>query len=65
MIVDKNNIDVIGVIENYLCGMVVNFYCFDIIWECLVGLFIFVKIWIMEDGWRWDYKEVFGIKLKE
>ncbi|AHL21874.1 MULTISPECIES: ribosomal biogenesis protein [Thermococcus] len=61
-IADKNNTDVIGVIENYPRGMAVNFYRFDVTKDRPVGPLILVKIWIMEDGRRWDYKEALGLK---
>ncbi|HHI00492.1 MAG TPA: ribosomal biogenesis protein [Thermococcus litoralis] len=64
-IADKYNTDVLGVIERHPRGMAVNFYRFDISREKPVGPLISVKIWIMEDGRRWDYKEKLGIKRDE
>ncbi|NPA47781.1 MAG: ribosomal biogenesis protein [Thermococci archaeon] len=56
-IADRYNTDVVGVVENYPRGMAVNFYRLDVSRERAVGPLILVKIWIMEDGRRWDYKE--------
>lgn len=56
-IADRNNTDVIGVVENYPRGMAVNFHRLDVTKERAVGPLILVKIWLMEDGRRWDYKE--------
>lgn len=63
-IADKYNTDVLGVIERHPRGMAINFYRLDITKERPVGPLISVKIWIMEDGRRWDYKEALGIKAK-
>ncbi|CAB49198.1 ribosomal biogenesis protein [Pyrococcus abyssi] len=63
-IADKYNTDVLAVIERHPRGIVVNFYRLDVTKERAVGPLINVKIWIMEDGRRWDYKEAFGIKVK-
>jgi len=63
-IADKYNTDVLGVIERHPRGMAINFYRLDITKERPVGPLISVKIWIMEDGRRWDYKEALGIKVK-
>ncbi|NJE25822.1 ribosomal biogenesis protein [Thermococcus sp. MV5] len=64
-IADKYNTDVLGVIERHPRGMAVNFYRFDVSKDKPVGPLISVKIWIMEDGRRWDYKEKLGIKRSE
>ncbi len=56
-IADKYNTDVLGIIERHPRGMAVNFYRFDVNRENPVGPLVSVKIWIMEDGRRWDYKE--------
>ena len=61
-IADKYNTNVLGVIERHPRGMAVNFYRFDVDRENPVGPLISVKIWIMEDGRRWDYKEALGAK---
>ena len=64
-IADKYNTDVLGAVEPHPRGMAVNFYRFDVSKENPVGPLISVKIWIMEDGRRWDYKEKLGIKRSE
>jgi len=56
-IADSYNTDVVGIIENYPRGMAINFYRLDVSRERAVGPLILVKVWIMEDGRRWDYKE--------
>ncbi len=56
-IADRYNTDAIAVVENYPKGMAVNFYRLDISKERAVGPLILVKLWIMEDGRRWDYRE--------
>ncbi len=56
-IADRHNTDVVGIVENYPRGMAVNFYRLDVSREKAVGPLILVKVWIMEDGRRWDYKE--------
>ncbi len=64
-IADKNNTDVLGVVERHPRGMALNFHRLDITRERAVGPLISVKIWIMEDGRRWDYKEKIGIRKRE
>ncbi len=64
-IADKNNTDVLGVVERHPRGMALNFYRLDVTKEKAVGPLISVKIWIMEDGRRWDYKERMGIRKRE
>ncbi|GAB6102569.1 ribonucleotide-diphosphate reductase subunit beta [Thermococcus atlanticus] len=64
-IADKNNTDVLGVVERHPRGMALNFHRLDITMERAVGPLISVKIWIMEDGRRWDYKEKIGIRKRE
>ena len=64
-IADKNNTDVLGVVERHPRGMALNFYRLDITREQAVGPLISVKIWIMEDGRRWDYKERMGVRKRE
>lgn len=61
-IADKNNTDVLGVVERHPRGMALNFHRLDITRERAVGPLISVKIWIMEDGRRWDYKEKMGVR---
>ncbi len=61
-IVDRYNTDVLSVIERHPRGMAVDFYRFDVEKKNPVGPLISVKIWIMEDGRRWDYK---GALLKK
>ncbi len=56
-IADRYNTNALGVIERHPRGMTVNFYRFDISRETAVGPLIIVKVWVMEDGRRWDYKE--------
>jgi len=63
-IADRHNTDVLGVIERHPRGMAINFYRLDVTKERPVGPLISVKIWVMEDGRRWDYKEALGIKVK-
>ncbi|MFA4661452.1 ribosomal biogenesis protein [Pyrococcus kukulkanii] len=62
-IADRYNTDVLAVIERHPRGMSINFYRLDVTKERPVGPLINVKIWIMEDGRRWDYKEALGIKV--
>ncbi|WP_461865541.1 ribosomal biogenesis protein [Thermococcus sp.] len=64
-IADKNSTDVLSVVERHPRGMALNFYRFDISREQAVGPLISVKIWIMEDGRRWDYKERIGVRKRE
>lgn len=61
-IADKYNTDVIGVVERHPRGIAVNFHRMDVDRERAVGPLISVKIWIMEDGRRWDYKEALGLE---
>ncbi|ASJ15616.1 ribosomal biogenesis protein [Thermococcus chitonophagus] len=62
-IADRYNTDVLAVIERHPRGMSINFYRLDVTKDRPVGPLINVKIWIMEDGRRWDYKEALGIKV--
>ncbi|AMM54287.1 ribosomal biogenesis protein [Pyrococcus kukulkanii] len=62
-IADRYNTDVLAVIERHPRGMSINFYRLDVTKERPVGPLINVKIWIMEDGRRWDYKEALRIKV--
>ncbi|MCD6559328.1 MAG: ribosomal biogenesis protein [Palaeococcus sp.] len=62
---DKYNTDILGVIERHPRGMAINFHRLDVDRENPVGPLISVKIWIMEDGRRWDYKESLGIKVRK
>ncbi|WP_461863901.1 ribosomal biogenesis protein [Thermococcus sp.] len=64
-IAHKSNTDVLGVVERHPRGMAVNFYRLDVSREQAVGPLISVKIWIMEDGRRWDYKEKLGARKRE
>lgn len=64
-IADKNSTDVLSVVERHPRGMALNFYRFDISREQAVGPLISLKIWIMEDGRRWDYKERIGVRKRE
>lgn len=61
-IVDRYNTDVLSVIERHPRGMAVDFYRFDVEKKNPIGPLISVKIWIMEDGRRWEYK---GALLKK
>ncbi|NJE03204.1 ribosomal biogenesis protein [Thermococcus sp. MV11] len=63
-IADRYNTDVLSVIERHPRGMAINFYRLDVSREKAVGPLISVKIWIMEDGRRWDYKEASWLKRK-
>ncbi|AIF68850.1 ribonucleotide-diphosphate reductase subunit beta [Palaeococcus pacificus DY20341] len=64
-IADKHNTDIIGVVERHPRGMAINFHRLDVDKERAVGPLISVKIWIMEDGRRWDYKEALLVKSKK
>ncbi|WP_456366088.1 ribosomal biogenesis protein [Thermococcus sp.] len=61
-IAEEHGTDALGIIERYPRGMAVNFYRLDVTKERAVGPLILVKIWIMEDGRRWDYREALEVK---